>query len=103
MNPRLQFPSPARRTEGASEDRRLGDALAGSEWRLLAVECVPEDARHLEACGLLPGQSLRVLHNDHRGTVVVEVAGLALVLGRRYTYRLRLTPRPPAGRLIPWG
>jgi Fe2+ transport system protein FeoA len=74
----------------ASMARNLHEVGAPCRVRLLSLHMEADARRRLDAMGLREGVVLRLLRNDHRGTVAVELAGKTMILGRRESYRMRV-------------
>ena len=105
MSNRLEFPPPAARPGPDSVPRMLHETARGELLQVLSITADHPEAQALAREGVLPGSRLRVLDNDSRGTVLVQCRTRWLILGRRFTYQVRVgrlpdTP-PPAGRLLP--
>jgi len=64
-----------------------------TDWvQVLSVQCDHERRSELEQLGVIPGSKLRVLHNDHKGTLIVKVEQEMVILGRNYSYRTFVQP-----------
>lgn len=68
----------------------LREARAGQEVRLLALQLPPADRDHFYSLGLLENRLVRVLHNDHRGRVMLRLGDELFLLGRLETPRVRV-------------
>jgi Fe2+ transport system protein FeoA len=64
-----------------------------TEWyHVMSVQCERERIDELEGLGVIPGSKLKVLHNDHKGTLMVKVEQDMVILGRHYSYRTFVAP-----------
>jgi len=72
------------------------------EWKVLSLHCPPPLRSALHAHGIEPGSRLQVVHNDHRGTLAIQMpSGRVLILGRQFTYHTRVQAVSRA-RVIPF-
>jgi len=68
----------------------LKHVRAGHHARLIAVRLAPADRNHLYQQGFVEGRKVLVLHNDHRGRVMLKLHGEIFLLGRRETSRIEV-------------
>ena len=61
-------------------------------YHVLSVQCDLERCDDLEEMGVLPGSKIEVLHNDHKGTLMVKIQQEMVILGRNYSYRTFVQP-----------
>lgn len=105
MSNRLEFPTPVRRPDADAAPRMLHETARGELLQVLSITADHPETQALAREGVLPGSRLRVLDNDARGTVLVQCRTRCLILGRRFTYRVRVgrlpDAPPPAGQLLP--
>jgi Fe2+ transport system protein FeoA len=70
--------------------RNLNEVGAPRRVRLLSLHLESNQRGRLQGLGLVEGSVLRILYNDHQGTVAIDLGGKTMILGRRETYRLRV-------------
>jgi Fe2+ transport system protein FeoA len=68
----------------------LREARAGQEAHLVAIRLEPRDREHLYRQGLEENRRVRILHNDHRGRVMLRLGEDIFLLGRRETPRIQI-------------
>jgi Fe2+ transport system protein FeoA len=68
----------------------LREAVPGSEVRLIALRLEYRDRDHLYRMGLMENQCVRIVHNDHRGRVMLRLGQDIFLLGRRETPRIQV-------------
>lgn len=68
----------------------LKDAKTGQLVKLLAVRLEPVRRNHLYQQGLIEGRRARLLHNDHRGRVMLRLGDEIFLLGRLETHRIQV-------------
>lgn len=89
MDPKIQgFKShPSKRHPKPRQQMKLNDATAADQVRVLSVHLDHEGADELERLGVSPGLTVRVVENDHKGTVAIRTRRGTVILGRRFTYQ----------------
>lgn len=75
---------------GAGREISLKDLGSGGMARLLALRLEPIRRNHLYQQGLVEGRNIRVLHNDHRGRVMLRLNDEIFLLGRLETAHIRV-------------
>ena len=60
--------------------------------QVMSVQCDFERRDDLSELGIFPGTKVQVMHNDHKGTLMVKVDQEMVILGRNYSYRTFVAP-----------
>lgn len=68
----------------------LRDTRPGQEVRLLALRLNARDREHFYGLGLIENRLVRILHNDHRGRVMLRMNDEVFLLGRLETPRVQV-------------
>lgn len=89
--PRKPQPAPQGLREWvAGKIRKLSEIPAGHQITIMALQLPDPARRQLYAQGLLENRRGRVIHNDHRGRVVLRLDGEIYLLGRRETPHIQV-------------
>lgn len=89
MDPDIQAfkPHASKRHPKPRQQIKLNEATAADRVRILSVHLDHEGADELERLGVSPGLTVRVMENDHKGTVAIRTRRGTVILGRRFTYQ----------------
>lgn len=61
--------------------------------QIMSVHLRSEENIPLQKMGIVPGKYIKLHHNDHKGTVVMELEGESFILGRRETRHIKVRTR----------
>ena len=68
----------------------LREAAAGMDAHILAIRLNADARENLYRQGLVESRRIRILHNDHRGRIMLRMGGDIFLLGRRETPRIQV-------------
>lgn len=92
-NPDLRIlprPEPRRPSTRPGRELPLKDLATGGLAQLLALRLEPIRRNHLYQQGLVEGRKVRVVHNDHRGRVMLRLGNEIFLLGRLETSHIQV-------------
>ncbi|MDF3128193.1 ferrous iron transport protein A [Kiritimatiellaeota bacterium B1221] len=70
--------------------RKLAEIKAGHRVKFMAIQLAEPARGQLYAQGLIENRKARVIHNDHRGRVMLNLQGEIYLLGRRETAKIQV-------------
>lgn len=76
--------------------RKLSEIKAGHRVKLMAIQLADPARAQLYAQGLTENKKARVIHNDHRGRVMLKLKGEIYLLGRRETSKIQVREYLPS-------
>lgn len=66
----------------------LSRVKGGQEFRITSIQLGPTKRDQLHEQGIIIGRKARILHNDHKGRVILRVGNELFILGRLETARI---------------
>ena len=83
-------PAPSVSSPSPQSGKRLALARVkgGQAIRITSIQVGPTKRDQLEDQGITPGCNARVLHNDHKGRVMLRIGSELFILGRLETARV---------------
>ena len=66
----------------------LARVKGGQDFRITSIQLGPKKRDQLHEQGILSGSKARILHNDHKGRVILRVGNELFILGRLETARM---------------
>lgn len=78
------------RTPSPQSGKRLAmvRVKSGQDIQITSIQLGPIKRDQLHEQGILTGQKARVLHNDHKGRVILRIDNELFILGRLETARI---------------
>lgn len=70
--------------------RKLSEVKTGHLIKIMAVQLSDPARGQLYAQGLIENRKAWVIHNDHRGRVMLNLDGDVYLLGRRETFKIQV-------------
>ena len=70
----------------------LAEVVDQTWHQVMSVQCDYDRRDDLSDLGVIAGTKLQVLHNDHKGTLMLKINQEMVILGRNYSYRTFVSP-----------
>lgn len=77
-------------SQTAEVDQELSSIQAGQQVKLVRIHAGLALKERLAAMGLIPQGVFRVIRNDGRGQVIIEIKGTRIILGRGMSGKIRV-------------
>jgi len=59
-------------------------------YKVYSMHVDTDTACDLHALGVIPGETVHVIENDHKGTVAMKINGEIVILGRACTFKIKV-------------
>jgi len=81
-------PPPVTKTPQSGKKLSLSRVKGGQDIRLMSIQLGPTKRDQLQEQGIIETRIGRVLHNDHKGRVILRMNDELFILGRLETARI---------------
>lgn len=76
---------------GKKSTMLLADARPGLSYKIEAINGGYGLNSRLNAMGIIPGETIKIIHHTRRGPITLAVKGVRLALGRGVSYKIEVS------------